>query len=233
MNAYQSFCEMVAGWSTAAVFFRLLLATIVGICVGIERERKNRGAGIKTHVVVCVGAAIAMIVSEYIYHQFPDASSDMSRNGAAVISGVGFLGVGTIIVTGRNEVKGLTTAAGLWTTACIGLAAGIGFVNLTLIGLGFVLFTYLVLNLLDEKVRKMSRRFELYLEFTSNSGIRNFLEQMHKNNITVSNMNVHKGVIKGDGPIVTITVELATRKDHEELVELLQENNQIRYFEGI
>jgi len=233
MGAYQTFCEMVQGWSTAALFFRLLLATIVGICVGLEREIKNRGAGIKTHVLVCVGSAIVMMVSEYIYHQFPDASSDMSRNGAAVISGVGFLGVGTIIITGRNEVKGLTTAAGLWATACIGLAAGIGFVTLTLIGLVFMLFAYRVLNYLDIQIRKHSKRYELYLEFASNSGIRQFLEQLHKNNVRVSNMNVHKGVIKGDGPIVTITVELPTRREHENLVGLLQDNNQIRYFEGI
>lgn len=157
----------------------------------------------------------------------------MSRNGAAVISGVGFLGVGTIIITGRNEVKGLTTAAGLWATACIGLAAGIGFVTLTLIGLVFMLFAYRVLNYLDIQIRKHSKRYELYLEFASNSGIRQFLEQLHKNNVRVSNMNVHKGVIKGDGPIVTITVELPTRREHENLVGLLQDNNQIRYFEGI
>ena len=112
-------------------------------------------------------------------------------------------------------------------------AAGIGFVTLTLIGLVFMLFAYRVLNYLDIQIRKHSKRYELYLEFASNSGIRQFLEQLHKNNVRVSNMNVHKGVIKGDGPIVTITVELPTRREHENLVGLLQDNNQIRYFEGI
>ena len=126
-EAWQSFVAETAAWGAHAVFLRLLIATLVGLAIGIDREFHNKGAGIKTHVLVCIGAAMAMIVSEYVLHQFPDANGDINRIGAQVISGVGFLGVGTILVTGKNEVRGLTTAAGLWACACIGLAAGIGF----------------------------------------------------------------------------------------------------------
>ena len=80
------------------MFLRLLLAMLVGTVIGMTREFKNKGAGVKTHVLVCLGAAMSMIVSQYILEELPGAQLDMVRNGAAVISGVGFIGVGTIIV---------------------------------------------------------------------------------------------------------------------------------------
>lgn len=84
-------------------------------CGGDYRVRpgKNKGAGIKTHALVCIGAAMAMIVNEYVFREFPNMNTDITRLGAQVISGIGFLGVGTIMMNGRSEVKGLTTAAGL------------------------------------------------------------------------------------------------------------------------
>ena len=89
------------------------------VIIGLDREYKNKGAGIKTHALVCIGAAMAMIVNEYVFREFPNMNTDITRLGAQVISGIGFLGVGTIMMNGRSEVKGLTTAAGLW--ACAGV----------------------------------------------------------------------------------------------------------------
>lgn len=140
MNIWNWFVETTAGWSTLGVVFRLLSALIVGLTVGIDREMKRRGAGIKTHVLVCLGAALVMITSQYLMENF-DGSTDISRMGAQVISGVGFLGVGTIIVTGRNQVRGLTTAASLWVCACVGLAAGAGYIVGVLITLALLIFT--------------------------------------------------------------------------------------------
>ena len=108
MAVWNWIVDTAAGWSTLGVTLRLLLALIVGLVVGIDRELKRRGAGIKTHVLVCLGAAAVMITSEYLFVKF-GGDLDLSRMGAQVISGVGFLGVGTIIVTGRNQVRGLTT----------------------------------------------------------------------------------------------------------------------------
>ena len=102
-EVWQNFVSETAAWSAHAVFLRLLLATLVGVAIGIDREFRNKGAGVKTHVLVCIGAAMAMIVSEYVLHQFPYANGDINRIGAQVISGVGFLGVGTILVTGKKR----------------------------------------------------------------------------------------------------------------------------------
>ena len=127
IDMFDTVMNLVKEWNVTGICLRLALATFVGVIIGLDREYKNKGAGIKTHAFVCIGAAMAMIVNEYVFREFPNMNTDITRLGAQVISGIGFLGVGTIIVTGQRHVSGLTTAASLWTSACIGLAVGIGF----------------------------------------------------------------------------------------------------------
>jgi len=112
----------------AQIIFRVLLAVGFGALIGLEREHAHRPAGLRTHILVCVGACLVMLTSEYIYKQYHPFSpnTDVARLGAQVISGIGFLGAGTIIRNG-SSVKGLTTAASIWVVACIGLATGMGF----------------------------------------------------------------------------------------------------------
>ena len=108
-----------------AVALRILAAVIIGGFVGLERGMKNRPAGLRTYMLVCVGSCLIMLTNQYIYQCY--GTGDPVRMGAQVVSGIGFLGAGTIVVTRRNQIKGLTTAAGLWTAAGVGLALGIGF----------------------------------------------------------------------------------------------------------
>lgn len=108
---------------------RLLLAAIFGALVGLERERKNWSAGLRTHMLVCVGACLMMIVSSFGFADVlgkPNIDLDPSRIAAQVVSGIGFIGAGTILFQKQGTIRGLTTAAGLWTVAGIGLAAGGG-----------------------------------------------------------------------------------------------------------
>ena len=110
-------------WLTVAV--RLVTAIICGGVIGLERERKRRPAGFRTHILICLGAAMTTLTSQYLVlnlHMF----TDMARLGAQVIAGIGFIGAGTIIITKRRQVKGLTTAAGLWAAAIVGLCCGAG-----------------------------------------------------------------------------------------------------------
>ena len=209
-EAWQSFVSETAAWGAHAVFLRLLLATLVGVAIGIDREFHNKGAGVKTHVLVCIGAAMAMIVSEYVLHQFPDARGDINRIGAQVISGVGFLGVGSILVTGKNEVRGLTTAAGLWACACIGLAAGIGFAEGAFIGLFFVLLTFEGLNRLDRVIRRASKTFDVYVEFDEPSGVRELLRKLNSWDCTYENFEVIRGQDGRKGTAATFSVELSS-----------------------
>lgn len=109
------------------MILRLLAAALLGGIVGLERESKRRAAGLRTHLLVSMGSALVMITSQYVFYQYQGlAAIDPTRLGAQVISGIGFLGAGTIIKQGAS-VKGLTTAASLWAVACIGLAVGAGY----------------------------------------------------------------------------------------------------------
>ena len=112
--------------NTATILFRMVLAIICGGLIGIERSIKNRPAGFRTHVLIIIGATTASLIGHYIYLVM-NLPTDMSRLPAQVITGLGFIGAGTIIVTGHRTVKGLTTAAGLWATGIVGLAIGSGF----------------------------------------------------------------------------------------------------------
>lgn len=122
----------------ASVTTRMLLAVLCGGLIGIERAYKRRPAGFRTHILICLGAAITTLTSQFVYlnlHYY----TDMARLGAQVVAGIGFIGAGTIVVTRQHRVKGLTTAAGLWASAIIGLALGGGFYE------GALLTTVLVL----------------------------------------------------------------------------------------
>ena len=109
-----------------SVTVRLLLAVACGGAIGIEREFKRRPAGFRTHILICLGAAMTTLTSQFLSLNM-NYNTDVARLGAQVVAGIGFIGAGTIIVTRRQRVKGLTTAAGLWTAAIVGLAIGGGF----------------------------------------------------------------------------------------------------------
>jgi putative Mg2+ transporter-C (MgtC) family protein len=109
-----------------SVVIRILLAMILGGCIGLEREKNKRPAGFRTHILVCVGACMTALIGLFVWNKI-SGTSDPLRISAQVISGIGFLGVGTILVKEHDHITGLTTAAGLWATATIGIACGCGF----------------------------------------------------------------------------------------------------------
>ena len=128
MNDATLFLYDILNSQTTQVVLRILLAICFGALIGMEREHAHRPAGLRTHILVCVGACLVMLTSEFTYNEYHQFSPnmDINRLGAQVISGIGFLGAGTIIRNG-SSVKGLTTAASVWAVACIGLATGVGF----------------------------------------------------------------------------------------------------------
>ena len=124
MNLYDVFISFITT-NHVQYAIRLCTAMLLGMFIGYDRNKKGSPAGIKTHSLVCIGSALVMVTSDFIYsiHQ----SGDITRMAAQVVSGIGFLGAGTIIVTGKHRVKGLTTAAGIWFCACVGISIGAGF----------------------------------------------------------------------------------------------------------
>ena len=225
--------QTVAEWSPVAVFLRLLLATLVGVVIGAERELHNKDAGMKTHVLVCVGSAMCMIVSQYMHVEAMPGSLDTSRIGSAVVSGVGFLGVGTIIVTGTSEVRGLTTAAGLWASACLGLAAGIGYLDGTVIALGFVLFTFVILRRIDAHIHLANKEFDLYVELETNRSVKHLLHHLRRIGANYENLRIKKSAAEGDGPIATmhITVDKSSDATRDSVVEQIDALDYVYYVE--
>ncbi|WP_194610670.1 MgtC/SapB family protein [Clostridium vitabionis] len=219
------------GWDVLAIIIRLTVALVVGLVIGIDRGLKHRGAGIKTHALVCLGSALVMLTSEYIAIQFPEVRADMNRMGAQVISGVGFLGVGTIIVTGRHQVRGLTTAAGLWTCACLGLAAGIGFIDGAIYALVFVVFIFKVFNRLDIYVREHAVVYDFYIEFVTGSSVARFIDAMRSRGVKISSIELTKSRIKGEGPSAIITLEIRDRRVRETILGEIQSLEFVRYAE--
>lgn len=140
--------------SSQQIIIRLLLSVILSGCIGMEREKIKRPAGIRTHMLVCVGATLVMLTSSHLFKKYPNIQID--RLGAQVISGIGFLGAGTIIRQG-NDVQGLTTAAGLWAVACIGLSIGSGFYLGGIAATIIVLATLVVFKKVEEYMMKRNR----------------------------------------------------------------------------
>ena len=141
------------------ILIRLLCAMVVGTVIGIEREYTHRPAGLRTHILVALGACAVMITGQLIFFQYRPlgGTSDPARLAAQVISGVGFLGAGTIMREGVN-VKGLTTAASLWAVACLGIAAGAGYYAIALIGMVLMFITLTLLEVLQNQLMKGTKK---------------------------------------------------------------------------
>ncbi|MBQ3490493.1 MAG: MgtC/SapB family protein [Clostridia bacterium] len=229
VNAWNWLLDAASSWSLLAIAIRLLFALIVGLIIGIDRERKRRVAGIKTHILVCLGSALVMITSQYMMEAFGDVA-DISRMGAQVISGVGFLGVGTIIVTGRNQVKGLTTAASIWVCACVGLAAGIGFIEGVIIVLVLLVFTLKVLGKLDTLVRKGAKEVDLYIEFVDNKALLTFCDKIKADGHTIVKMQIGKWDGEHDLPNALFSIRT---KDRDQVSRLAVELRRLKYVKSV
>ena len=155
------------------VLLRLAVSTLIGLFIGLERERHHRPAGMKTHIMVCLGATIVSLIQVQIVYQALELASsdpayasvlgaDLGRMGAQVISGIGFLGAGTILVK-KGSIKGLTTAATLWLTACIGLAVGMGYILIAVEAFAVVMAVLTLLRVIQKiQFNRNIVSFEVY-----------------------------------------------------------------------
>lgn len=200
-----------------AVTLRVVAAVVVGGVLGLERGMKNRPAGLRTYMLVCVGACVIMLTNQYIYQVF--GAGDPVRMGAQVVSGIGFLGAGTIIVTRRNQIKGLTTAAGLWSAAGVGLALGVGFYEAAIAGAVAVFAVITLLQKMDNKLHRRSRQLEAYIELKDIS-LGDFLRTMRASDIEVSDVQREYGEEESNGVRAYVaTLKGKTRQNHTELME--------------
>lgn len=231
-------------WS---VVIRMVLAVICGGLIGLEREHKHRVAGFRTHILICIGAALTTITSQYLWtfynpnwiYAAEDVKTvipeglwilDPARLGAQVIAGIGFIGAGTIIVTKRRQVKGLTTAAGLWTTAIVGLALGVGFYGAAL----YVTFLILLVEVLFSKIEFLAaakaRDLTVYVEFGEGQCIARIVDALRIEQVRVLDVELSKTVSQSEEPLMCaiLTVRFAKNVKREDALLKLSALEDVR-----
>ncbi len=228
----ESAARYLQEFHTGSVVFRLVLAMVLGGILGMERGRKKRPAGFRTYMTVCVGSALVMCTSQYMVGAFD--TGDPARLGAQVISGIGFLGAGTIIVTGRSQVKGLTTAACLWASACIGLAAGIGFYVGAIVCTALIYFGMTVMHRMESSLLSKARVMDFFAEFAAMQDVGRFIQMLREQGITVSDLQMNrKNRTKDDLVGVVFTVKISRPIPHDKLIETFSSFDGLKFIEEI
>ena len=227
-------------WS---MMLRIVFAMLMGGIVGIEREKKRRAAGFRTYMLVAVGAALTVMLGQYLSIMLTTvwsrpgeepAKTDVVRFAAQVINGVGFLGAGTIIVTGRQEVKGLTTAAGLWASACMGLAIGAGFYECMLIGCLLILLSLELLPVLEEAMNAISKNLNVHVEMEGMESVSGVIGLIKASGHRVLDVEIEKEQHGGISTVSAVfTLLIKPHCSHTEVLAEISAVGGITYVEEI
>ena len=212
------------------IVIRVLVSILLGGIIGVERGMKNRPAGLRTYMLVCLGSCVVMLINQYTTQVF--GIGDPVRLGAQVISGIGFLGAGTIVVTSHNQIKGLTTAAGLWASACIGLAIGIGLYEVAIIaGIG-VFLVLTVLHECDYYMRSRTRMVDVYIELEQTVNLGKFIRAIRELGLEISTIQREHDTAYGDEVLSFTATVKGQKKTHQaELVRILRKQEGVKYLE--
>ena len=221
--------------NTASVLLRLVLAMFLGGMIGLERGFKGRPAGFRTYLIVCLGAALTMLLSQYNYVMMESQWAELaksigirtgvSRFGAQVINGIGFLGAGTIIVTGRQQVKGLTTAAGLWASACMGLAIGAGFYECVFLAFVLIFCVIRLLPQVESYIVENARNMNIYVEFASIDDIGTILGRVKAQDVQIYSVEIERAREESSAnhPSATLSIRLNQKRIHEQVLAGISE----------
>ena len=215
-----------------SVVLRILAALITGGVLGLERGMKNRPAGLRTYMLVCVGSCLIMMTNQFVFQAA--GTGDPTRMSAQVISGIGFLGAGTIVVTQHNQIKGLTTAAGLWACAAAGLALGIGFYEAAIVG-AVAIFTILtLLQRWDDRMHMKGRMFDIYFELSEGYPLGEFMRAVRLMNLEISDVRMESDTVLSAGTSAFIaTIKTPRRTHHAKILSDIRTIDGVEYLEEI
>lgn len=206
-------------WLSVAV--RLMLAVICGGVIGLERERKRRPAGFRTHILICLGAALTTMTSQYLSLNL-GLFTDMARLGAQVIAGIGFIGAGTIIITKRRQVKGLTTAAGLWAAAIVGLCCGAAFFEGAVIATAVIILAEVVFAKLEYFIVSSARVINLYVEYSDSSRLGTIVDTIKGTGAYIVDMEItKKSSAEGRNPCAVFSIQTPRKIKHQSMMTML------------
>lgn len=215
-----------------SIVIRIAAAIIIGGLIGLERGMKKRPAGLRTYMLVCVGACLIMMTNQYIY-QFTGVGDPM-RLGAQVVSGVGFLGAGTIIVTKHNQIKGLTTAAGLWASAGVGLAFGIGFYEAALTASIGIYAILALLQRWEHRAHKKVRLLDVYIELANTVPLNELVHNLRALNLQIEGIQFEPdGVVEDNTRAIVFTLKSSKKEDHQKVLAQIKELKGIVHLEAL
>ena len=204
----------------ASVAVRMCLAVLCGGIIGLERTFRRRPAGFRTHMLICLGASMTTLISQFLLLHM-HFYTDMARIGAQVVAGIGFIGAGTIIVTRRSQIKGLTTAAGLWSAAGVGLALGIGFYEAAIVGTVAIFSVMTLLQRWDNRMHRKTKTVEVYIEISRELSLGDLLRELRERDMEVQDVQRESG-LETDGSgnrAYMATLKTKVRRIHAEIVE--------------
>lgn len=228
--------EIFYGFNKISIVARLIFAAFCGGLIGIERETKRRAAGFRTHILTAMGAAMTTLVGQYLLtleiSSAENFVSDPLRLGAQVISGMGFIGAGAIIVTRRKQVKGLTTAAGLWTTAIIGLAAGAGcYLEVTLCTL-FIILAELIFSKAEYYLMSNPKIVNIYVDFVDKAALYRINARINEQKIEILDAEITKSS-DDEGISVIFTLKFPKKCGHGEILDEIAHLESVRMVEEL
>ena len=226
------------GFNEISVVLRFVLAVLCGGIIGLEREHKHRPAGFRTHILICIGAASVMMTSQYIISLASggavDFVCDPARLGAQVIAGIGFIGAGTIMVTKRRQVKGLTTAAGLWDSAIIGLAIGVGYYEAAVYATFLMLLVEILLSKLDWFLISNVRNINVYVEYAIPENLTDILASLKEEGVRVLDIEITKNKLESDVHISAIlSLKLEKKGQNDAVLHMLSKSEGVRAVEEL
>ena len=225
--------DYLQGMNDGAVAIRLVLATLCGSLIGWERVVRRHSAGIRTFALVSLGSAVSTVLNLYLAI-LPNMGADVSRIPAGVVSGIGFLGAGTIIVTGRNQIKGLTTAASLWVASCMGMAFGAGYVFVGFVCFALVMIANVVLVHVSQQIEENSRYVSIYIEVEETNGVKKLRKKFSEMGYSISSMNKTKDkTLSGSDTALMIELDFGSKHSHQELLEALNNLDFVSYVEEV
>lgn len=220
--------ELLKDFNTISVIIRILLAMFLGGLIGLEREKSKRPAGFRTHILVCVGSCMTALIGIFVWSE-TGSTADPLRVSAQVISGIGFLGVGTILVKEHDHITGLTTAAGLWTTATIGIACGYGFYICALLGTLVVAVTAAILFKFEARGRKKNRKRSFYVEVQGTEVLNEYIDCLMQEWKAVNVKVVAPRTAIGGNVGLEVVLPLAGNEDVKEVLEKFRSRENVRF----
>lgn len=197
----------------ASGMFRIILAAVCGALIGMERGRKHRPAGLRTHMLVCIASALIMVTNEQLISVY--GTGDPTRMGAQVVSGIGFLGAGTILTDRQNRIRGLTTAAGLWASACVGLAVGSGYYVGGILTCALILIIFTKFIGLEKHIVRKSKVMEIQVTFENAKSLNNFISVLTSYECKVVSFEQVKDA-------ANLILVLPTNNFHEEVLRIFK-----------